>query len=69
MQTTNGGGSSRWTLKILACFRPEEDLIEGLREKKSEISKNRSTLRDCIYPKRRFSEREMDARRIGVIGG
>ena len=37
------GGRSRWTLKILPCFRPEEDLIERLREKKSseekEISK------------------------------
>ena len=71
------GGRSRWTLKILPCFRPEEDLIERLREKKSSEEgerdlENRSTLRDCIRSdsnRRDGSVKEMDAWRIGVIGG
>ena len=62
-----GGSRSRWTLKILPCFRPEEDLIERLREKKSSEEgerdlENRSALRDCIRSDkrgtRRFRERD-----------
>ena len=62
------GGRSRWTLKILPCFRPEEDLIERLREKKSSVGEgerdleNRSASFAPSHPirqaTRRFRERD-----------
>ena len=62
-----GGSRSRWTLKILPCFRPEEDLIERLREKKSSEEGRRKRSRKQVsfarlhpirQPTRRFRERD-----------
>ena len=65
-------------MKILPCFRPEEDLIERLREKKSgeeaekEISKTGQLCAIASDPTSDVTDgsvKEMDAWRIGVIGG